>query len=133
MSSTLTNLICHVVFSTKGRLNLVAPDFKEDPYAYICGIIISREIHMGLNSSVPSGRVHLHPKVPGVETSGLYKTSSLRDLICVIFSFEGSTLFAIVAKHKIFCASIAFSWQGMQFFSSRMRRWFHSLGFQSGG
>ena len=39
MSSTLTNLIYHVVFSTKGRLNLMEPNSKEDLFAYICGIV----------------------------------------------------------------------------------------------
>ena len=34
-----------------------------------------------LNSTVLSGRVHIHSQVPGVKSTGLYKSSSLRDIM----------------------------------------------------
>lgn len=39
MSSTLTNLLIHIVFSTKGRYPLITDQFNERLYAYIGGII----------------------------------------------------------------------------------------------
>jgi putative transposase len=39
MASTLTNLLYHVVFSTKGRRPLIKPPFSEELYKYIGGII----------------------------------------------------------------------------------------------
>jgi len=39
MASTLTNLVHHVVFSTKTRLNLIKPQFRGELYSYICGTI----------------------------------------------------------------------------------------------
>ena len=39
MSSTHTNLLFHIVFSTKYRRNLITPDTKDRLYEYIGGII----------------------------------------------------------------------------------------------
>ena len=39
MASTLTNLLFHVVFSTKMRQNLINPEMSEQLYPYIGGII----------------------------------------------------------------------------------------------
>lgn len=39
MASTLTNLIYHVVFSTKNRVNLILPELECPLYKYIGGII----------------------------------------------------------------------------------------------
>ena len=39
MASTLTNLLYHLVFSTKGRLPLIGPDIEEPLYAYMGGIL----------------------------------------------------------------------------------------------
>lgn len=39
MAGTYTNLLYHLVFSTKGRYPLIGSDFKDDLYAYIGGII----------------------------------------------------------------------------------------------
>ena len=38
MPQSLSNLLVHLVFSTKGRLNFILPDVKEDLYAYMRGI-----------------------------------------------------------------------------------------------
>ena len=39
MASTLTNLLYHLVFSTKHREPLITPDLRDRLYAYIGGII----------------------------------------------------------------------------------------------
>ena len=39
MPSTYTNLLYHIVFSTKDRIPLIANDFEEELYRYIGGII----------------------------------------------------------------------------------------------
>ena len=39
MASTLTNLLYHVVFSTKDRQSLLGSDLREDLYAYIGGVV----------------------------------------------------------------------------------------------
>ncbi len=39
MSQSLSNLLCHVVFSTKNRTNLVQPEIEDELYSYICGIV----------------------------------------------------------------------------------------------
>ena len=38
MSHTFSNNLFHVIFSTKGRVGLIRPDFKNDLYKYISGI-----------------------------------------------------------------------------------------------
>ncbi len=39
MAGTHSNLLNHIVFSTKGRLNLISGAFEEELYRYITGII----------------------------------------------------------------------------------------------
>ena len=39
MTSTLTNLLYHVVFSTKGRLSLIDDEMSPRLYAYMGGIV----------------------------------------------------------------------------------------------
>jgi len=39
MSSTLTNLVYHIVFSTKGREPMIIADIRDELYRYIGGII----------------------------------------------------------------------------------------------
>ena len=41
MASTLTNLLYHLVFSTKHREPIITPDLRDPLYAYIGGIIRS--------------------------------------------------------------------------------------------
>ena len=41
MPSTLTNLLAHIVFSTKGREPVISEEFRKRLYAYIGGIIRS--------------------------------------------------------------------------------------------
>jgi REP element-mobilizing transposase RayT len=42
MAQTLVALLVHVVFATKNRRNLIAPDIEPDLYSYIGGIVRSR-------------------------------------------------------------------------------------------
>ena len=39
MANTYTQIYLHVVFSVKGRQNLIQKDWKEEMYKYICGIV----------------------------------------------------------------------------------------------
>jgi putative transposase len=39
MSQSLSNLLYHIVFSTKNRMNLIAPEFENELYLYIGGIV----------------------------------------------------------------------------------------------
>lgn len=39
MAQTLTALYCHVVFSTKNRVDLILPDIEDELYAYIGGVL----------------------------------------------------------------------------------------------
>ena len=39
MAHTFTNLLTHVIFSTKDRLPLLTPDLREDMLAYLAGIV----------------------------------------------------------------------------------------------
>ncbi len=39
MSETLTNLLYHIVFSTKMRMNMITPELAKELYPYIGGII----------------------------------------------------------------------------------------------
>ncbi len=41
MASTLTNLLFHLVFSTKHREPIITPDLRDQLYAYIGGIVRS--------------------------------------------------------------------------------------------
>jgi hypothetical protein len=38
MSRTFTNLLTHLIFSTKDREPLIVPDFKDELYAYLGGL-----------------------------------------------------------------------------------------------
>ncbi len=57
MASTLTNLLYHVVFSTKGRLPLISEEISPRLYAYMGGII--RE-HGGVAIEIGGITDHVH-------------------------------------------------------------------------
>ena len=44
MANTYSNLFYHIVFSTKGRKNLISPEIEERVWAYIGGIARKHEI-----------------------------------------------------------------------------------------
>lgn len=43
MANTYTQLYIHIVFSVKGRQNLIQKTWKEELYKYICGIVSGKE------------------------------------------------------------------------------------------
>ena len=43
MANTYTQIYLHVVFSVKGRQNLIHKDWKDELYKYICGITNNKE------------------------------------------------------------------------------------------
>lgn len=43
MANTYTQIYLQVVFSVKGRQNLIRKDWKEELYKYICGIVNGKE------------------------------------------------------------------------------------------
>ena len=43
MANTYTQIYLHIVFSVKGRLNLIQKDWKEELHKYICGIVNGKE------------------------------------------------------------------------------------------
>ena len=65
MSRTFTNLLTHVVFSTKGREPMIVPELKEELYAYLGGL--TRELKgkaYGINGT--TDHVHLLISLPPV-------------------------------------------------------------------
>ena len=57
MASTFTNLIYHIVYSTKYRQALIGPDIREELYRYIGAII--RENH-GIQLEIGGAFDHVH-------------------------------------------------------------------------
>ena len=63
MASTFTNLLYHVVYSTKHRRPLIAPNWRDDLYAYIGGIVKERD-GVPLRTSA-TNRVTVASRLPG--------------------------------------------------------------------
>jgi REP element-mobilizing transposase RayT len=57
MASTLTNLLLHVVFSTKDRRGLITADLQENLYPYIGGIIRGEK---GVPLAIGGTKNHIH-------------------------------------------------------------------------
>jgi REP element-mobilizing transposase RayT len=57
MASTLTNLLYHVVFSTKGRLGLIRDDIEKKLRAYMGGIV---RTHGGIALGIGGTNNHVH-------------------------------------------------------------------------
>ena len=63
MSRTLTNLLTHIIFSTKDRLPLIEPHMKPELYAYLGGL--TRELKgkaYGINGT--TDHIHLLVSLP---------------------------------------------------------------------
>ena len=58
MGSTLTNLVYHAVFSTKGRAPMIIPEIRDDLYRYMGGIV-KREDCVLLQIGGISDHVHM--------------------------------------------------------------------------
>jgi putative transposase len=57
MPSTYTNLLYHIVFSTKNRIPLIADDLREELYKYIGGIIRAEG---GVQIEIGGTKDHVH-------------------------------------------------------------------------
>jgi putative transposase len=69
MPSTHTNLLYHIVFSTKCRLPLIAPNIQNELYRYIGGII-HNEDGVPLEISGTNDHIHLLAKIkPAISIS----------------------------------------------------------------
>jgi len=65
MSRTFTNLLTHLVFSTKNREPIIAPDLKPELYAYLAGL--TRELKgkaYGINGT--SDHIHMLISLPPI-------------------------------------------------------------------
>ena len=63
MSGTYTQLVYHIVFSTKNRYNLIVPSLEESLYRYIGGIIRQLDgVCLEINGM--SDHVHLLTRLP---------------------------------------------------------------------
>lgn len=73
MPSSLTNLLFHVVFSTKRRQPEIDPGFREDLYAYLGGIIRSEKGKL-IEIGGTSDHVHILARFsPAVSVSDMLK------------------------------------------------------------
>jgi hypothetical protein len=57
MANTYTQLYAHVVFAVRGRAHLIAPQWKEELYKYITGIISHKNQKLMVINGMPD---HLH-------------------------------------------------------------------------
>jgi REP element-mobilizing transposase RayT len=78
---TYTNLLCHIIFSTRDRLAYLREDRRGDVFAYMGGIV--RELGgVPLHINGPADHVHLLVRLPAsiavAEAVKLVKTNSSR-------------------------------------------------------
>jgi putative transposase len=57
MANTYTQLYIHLVFAVKGRTNLIIPEWKNDLYKYISGIINNKKQKLMAINGMPD---HIH-------------------------------------------------------------------------
>jgi putative transposase len=81
MSHTSGNILLHLIFSTQGRRALIKPEFRDDLFAYLGGII--REMHgTALIINGTADHVHMLLRVRPVhspaEIARVVKTNSSR-------------------------------------------------------
>jgi REP element-mobilizing transposase RayT len=95
MPHTFTNLLTHLIFSTKNRLPTITPDLKPRLHAYIGGIIHSLNgIPLAIDG--PADHVHLLIKTPA--------TTSMADILRLLKTNSSKWL------HETFPNS-DFAWQ----------------------
>ncbi len=96
MGQSLTDLVCHIVFSTKDRANLIIPDWRERLHGYIGGIL--KERHAVLLAA-GGARDHIHLLVSP------HPTGALADVIRDVKA--GSSRWI----HETFPEAHGFAWQ----------------------
>lgn len=62
MANTYTNLLYHIVFSTKNRLPLISPEWQQELYQYIGGIIRGERGILIATGGMPD-HIHLAAKL----------------------------------------------------------------------
>jgi putative transposase len=95
MSQTLTNLLYHIIFSTKNRENLISNKLREELYPYIGGIIKNEKGHL-LSIGGMDNHIHL-----------LTKFSPVNTVSYMLQHIKGSSSKWIHEKHE----NKSFSWQ----------------------
>lgn len=73
MANTYTQLYFHLVFAVRGRDNAISPNWKEDLYKYISGIISNHEQKLMIINGMPD---HVHLLIgtkPNCNLSGLVR------------------------------------------------------------
>ena len=81
MSHTSGNILLHLIFSTQGRRRLIRPEFRDDLFAYLGGIV--REMHdTALIVNGEPDHVHMlirvRPAHSAAEIARVVKTNSSR-------------------------------------------------------
>ena len=72
MANTFSQIYIHIVFAVKGRESLIQPQWEEEIYKYITGIVQKKEQKMLAINGMPD---HLHIFI------GMKPTSCLSDLV----------------------------------------------------
>jgi REP-associated tyrosine transposase len=81
MSHTSGNILLHFIFSTRGRRPLIGPEFRQDLFAYLGGIVRGLE---GTALAVNGASDHVHmlvrirPAQSAAEIARVVKTNSSR-------------------------------------------------------
>ena len=57
MANTYSQIFIHLVFSVKGRQNLISNNWKDDLYKYICGIVKGKSQKANAIGGMPD---HIH-------------------------------------------------------------------------
>ena len=97
MSHTFSNNLFHVIFSTKGRIDLIRQDFKNDLYRYISGIAKNENSRI-LKINGIGNHVHILVKIkPSI---------SISDFVCKLKSNSSKWL---SENNEL---SYGFQWQG---------------------
>jgi len=96
MASTFTNLLFHVVFSTKYRRNRISTDVQERLYEYIGGIIRGQKGHLIEIGGMPN---HIH------FLAKLSPTLAISDVSRIIKANSSKWM------NETFCPTTPFAWQ----------------------
>ena len=97
MGHTFSNNLFHIIFSTKGRIGLILPEFKNDLYKYMSGIAKNEDSQI-LKINGTNNHVHVLVKIkPSISVS---------DFICKLKSNSSKW---VSENHEL---SYGFQWQG---------------------
>ena len=96
MAQTLSNLLVHIVFSTKGRTEWITEDIRSDLYPYVGGII--REMR-GRALAIGGMKEHMHL------LTRVAHSSSVSEVVRVVKSNSSGWI------HKTWRSHAAFAWQ----------------------